>query len=310
MGVLDGRVVVVTGAGRGIGRGISLLAAKEGAKVVVNDFGGGFDGTGGAQSPADEVVSEIKANGGEAAANYESVSDFEGAKRIVQTAIDSFGQLNVIINNAGILRDRMIFKMSEQEYDAVFAVHSKGVWNCMRHASEYWRDQHKAGNMLSPSVINMTSDAGLLGNAGQTNYGGAKAAIAAMTVIAGRELERYGVNCNAIAPMARTRLTTDATPQTAAMMGKPEEGKFDFQDPDNIAPMAVFLSSEDAKDVNSRVFRVGGDKVWLFQGWHTVESIAKGGARWEPKELGPKVAEMIKKAPPPEDLSSVFAEMA
>ncbi|MDY6935605.1 MAG: SDR family oxidoreductase [Spirochaetota bacterium] len=310
MGILDGKVAIVTGAGRGIGRGIALLAAKEGAKVIVNDFGGHFDGSGGAKSPADEVVDEIKKNGGEAAPNYESVSDFEGAKRIIQTAVDNYGQLNILINNAGILRDRMVFKMSEEEFDAVFAVHAKGTWNCMRHASAYWRDQHKAGNILNPRIVSMTSDAGLLGNPGQTNYGGAKAAIAAMAVICAGELSRYGVTSNAIAPMARTRLTVDATPQTAEMLGKPvPEGEFDFQHPDNVAPMAIYLASDDAKDVTGRVFRVGGDKVWLFQGWHTVGSISKGKARWEPKELGPKVGEMVKKAPPPEDLTSVFSEI-
>lgn len=308
MGLLDDKVAVVTGAARGIGKGIALLAAKEGAKVVVNDFGGHFDGSGTDKRPADEVVDEIKSQGGDAVANYESVSDFEGSKRIIQSAVDSFGKMNILINNAGILKDKMLFNMAEEEYDAVFAVHSKGTWNCMRHAASYWREQHKAGNVLNGKIVSMTSDAGLLGNPGQTNYGGAKAAIAMMTIVAAKELGRYNVTCNVIAPMARTRLTVEATPQTAGMMGKAEEGKFDFQDPNNVAPMAIFLSSEDSNDVTGRVFRVGGDRVWLFQQWHTIDCISKG-SQWDPKELGPKVAEMIKNAPPPEDITSVFAEL-
>ncbi|MCS6925275.1 MAG: SDR family NAD(P)-dependent oxidoreductase, partial [Candidatus Binatia bacterium] len=212
--LLDGKVAIVTGAGRGIGREEALLLAKHGAKVVVNDLGGHFDGTGADTRPAQLVVDEIKAAGGEAVANYESVADFKAAKRIIECALDTFGKLNILVNNAGILRDRMIFNMTEEEWDAVINVHLKGTFNCTRHACEYWREQHKLGNVLNGRIINTSSDAGLLGNAGQSNYGPAKAAVATMAIIVDAEMQKYGVTANAIAPMARTRLTVDATPQT------------------------------------------------------------------------------------------------
>jgi NAD(P)-dependent dehydrogenase (short-subunit alcohol dehydrogenase family) len=220
--MLKDKVAAVTGAGRGIGRGISLLMAKEGAKVVVNDMGGHFDGTGVHHGPADEVVKEIKDLGGEAAPNYESVTDFEGAKRIVDTAVDSFGKLDILVNNAGILRDRMVFNMTDEDWDAVVDVHLKGTFNCLRHACAYWREQHKEGKPVSGRLINMTSDAGLLYNPGQSNYGAAKAGIVALTLITAKEMVKYGVTCNVVAPMARTRLTVEATPQTAPLMGTPE----------------------------------------------------------------------------------------
>src|SRR5262244_479294 len=228
--LLDGKVAVVTGAGRGIGREEALLLAKHGAKVVVNDLGGHFDGTGSDTRPAQQVVDEIKAAGGDAVANYENVADFKGAKRIVQCAMDTFGKLNILVNNAGILRDRMIFNMAEDEWDAVIAVHMKGTFNCTRHACEYWREQHKLGNILNGRVINTSSDSGLLGNAGQPNYGPAKAALATMAIVVDAEMQKYGVTANAIAPLARTRLTVDATPQTAGVMTA-KEGEFDLYSP-------------------------------------------------------------------------------
>lgn len=310
MGLLDGKVAIVTGAGRGIGRGEAILLAREGAKVVVNDPGVHYDGSGKSASPADEVVNEIKAFGGEAVANYESVTDFAAAERMVKQAVETFGSLNILVNNAGILRDRMIFNMTEEEWDSVLAVHLKGTFNMTRHACAYWREEHKKGNILGGRIINTSSDAGLLGNPGQTNYGGAKAAIAGFTIIVAKEMKRYEVTCNAIAPVARTRLTTDATPAMAAIMSiKPKEGEFDPLDPDNIAPLVVYLASDDAKDISGRVFRVAGDVIWLLQGWHTIDKIKKGKARWEPKELGPKLKEALTKLPPSEEMTSPFKDL-
>jgi NAD(P)-dependent dehydrogenase (short-subunit alcohol dehydrogenase family) len=294
MALLDGKVVVITGAGRGIGREEALLMGKLGAKVVVNDLGGHFDGTGQSRSPAEDVVKEIRAAGGEAVANFESVSDFKAAKRILDCAIDNFGKLTAVVNNAGILRDRMIFNMSEEDWDAVLAVHLKGTFNLARHACAYWREQHKAGNALGGRLINTSSDSGLLGNAGQSNYGSAKAAVAAMAVIVDREMNRYGVTANAIAPVARTRLTVDATPQTAAGMAKPKEGWDPFT-PAHVAPLVAWLASDDAKDVHGEVFRVGMGTVWLMRGWHSAARVSKKGSMWDAAELGAKLKEELGK---------------
>lgn len=310
MGILDGKVAIVTGAGRGIGREEAILLAKEGAKVVVNDAGVHYDGTGTSKGPAEDVANEIKEMGGEAVPNFESVADFQGAKRIIQQAIDTYGALHIVVNNAGILRDKMIFNLDEEMWDAVIAVHLKGTFNMSRHAAAYWREQHKAGNVLYGKIINTTSDAGLLGNPGQTNYGAAKAAIAAMTVIMAKELARYNVSVNAVAPIARTRLTTDATPSLAAIMSwKPPEGQFDPLAPDNISPLVVYLASDDANDITGQVFRIAGDTIWLLRGWHSVGKVKKGGAKWEPAELGPKLKEILKQAPPPEEMTSPFADL-
>src|SRR5215468_10725350 len=209
--LLAGKVAVITGAGRGIGREHALLMAKLGAKVVVNDLGAHFDGTGApTATPAQEVVAEIKKAGGDAIANGDNVADFKAAKNIVETAIKTFGKLNIVVNNAGILRDRMIFNMDEESWDAVVAVHLKGSFNMTRHACEYWREEHKKGNVLNGRLINTSSDSGLLGNLGQANYGAAKAAVALMAIVADKEMFKYGVTGNAIAPLARTRLTVDA----------------------------------------------------------------------------------------------------
>jgi len=306
--LLDGKVAIVTGAGRGIGREEALLMAKHGAKIVVNDLGGHFDGTGTDAGPAQQVVDEIKAAGGEAVANGESVSDFKGAKRIVEQAVDTFGHLNILINNAGILRDRMIFNMSEEEWDAVIDVHMKGTFNCARHACEYWREQHKAGNVLNGRVINTSSDAGLLGSPGQPNYGPAKAAVASMAIIIDREMQKYGVTGNAIAPLARTRLTVDATPQTAGLMDA-KEGEHDYFSPHHVAPLVAWLASDDAANVHGEVFRVGGGCVWLMQGWHTTGTVKKLGD-WEPAELGEKLKiELAKGLTAKEDLGSVFKSL-
>jgi len=297
MALLEGKVAVVTGAGRGIGREEVLLMAKQGAKVVVNDLGGHFDGTGQSRSPAEEVVKEIRSAGGEAVANFESVTDFKSAKRIVECALDNFGKLNIVVNNAGILRDRMVFNMSDEDFEAVIAVHLRGTFNVARHACAYWREQHKNGNLLNGRLINTSSDSGLLGNAGQSNYGTAKASVAAMAVIIDREMQRYGATANAIAPVARTRLTIDATPQTAATMPAPKAGEVDKFSPAHVAPLVAWLGSDDAKDVHGEVFRVGLGTVWLMRGWHSVGKITQTGPLkfWDPAELGAHVKQELAK---------------
>jgi NAD(P)-dependent dehydrogenase (short-subunit alcohol dehydrogenase family) len=308
MALLDGKVAVITGAGRGIGREEALLLAKNGCKVVVNDLGGHFDGTGQSRSPAEDVVKEIRSAGGEAVANFESVTDFKSAKRIIDCAIDNFGKLSIVVNNAGILRDRMIFNMSEDDWDAVVAVHLKGTFNLARHSCAYWREQHKAGNQLNGRLINTSSDSGILGNAGQSNYGSAKAAVAAMAIIVDREMNRYGVTANAIAPVARTRLTIDATPQTAAGMGTVKAGEWDPFGPANVAPLVAWLGSDDAKDVHGEVFRVGMGNVWLMKGWHSVGRVSKKGSMWDPAELGAKLKEELGKgATAKENMGAVMA---
>ncbi len=306
--LLEGKVAIVTGAGRGIGREEAVLMAKHGAKVVVNDLGAHFDGSGApSATPAQEVVAEIKKAGGDAIANGESVADFKGAQRIVQCAIDTFGKLNIVVNNAGILRDRMIFNMSEEDWDAVINVHLKGSFNMARHACEYWREEHKKGNVLNGRIINTASDAGLLGNLGQANYGSAKAALALMAIVIDKEMSKYGVTANAIAPLARTRLTVDATPSTAAFMGRePKPGEFDVFGPQNISPLVVWLASDDAKDVHGEAFRVGGGAVWLMQGWHTVGQVSQR-AIWDPATLGGKLkTELAKGITAKEDMSKIL----
>jgi len=295
MALLEGKVAVVTGAGRGIGRVEVLLLAKHGAKVVVNDLGGHFDGTGQSRSPAEDVVKEIRSAGGEAVANFESVTDFKSAKRIIDCAIDNFGKLNIVVNNAGILRDRMIFNMSEEDWDAVVTVHLKGSFNVARHAAAYWREQDKNGNKLNGRLINTSSDSGLLGNAGQSNYGTAKAAVATFAIIVDREMSRYGVTANSIVPVARTRLTVDATPQTAANMPDPKTGEVDRFSPAHIAPLVAWLASDDAKDVHGEAFRVGMGNVWLMKGWHSAAKVAQSGPLkfWDPAELGTHIKEQL-----------------
>jgi len=306
--LLEGKVAIITGAGRGIGREEALMMAQHGAKIVVNDLGGGFDGSGASTGPAQEVVNEIKKMGGEAVANGDSVTDFKSAQRIVQCAVDTFGKLNIVVNNAGILRDRMIFNMAEEDWDAVVGVHLKGTFNMSRHASEYWREEHKKGTILNGRIINTSSDSGLLGNVGQTNYGAAKAAVALLAITMDRELAKYGVTCNAIAPVARTRLTVEATPSTAALMGGDvKEGEFDVFSPRNIAPLVAWIASDDAKDVHGEIFRVGGGTVWLMQGWHSVSKVQQH-ATWEPASLGGKLkAELAKGLTRKESTADVFA---
>jgi NAD(P)-dependent dehydrogenase (short-subunit alcohol dehydrogenase family) len=296
--LLDGKVAIVTGSGRGIGREEALLMARLGAKVVVNDLGAHFDGSGApADTPAQDVVAEIKKNGGDAVANGESVTDFAAAKRMVECALDNFGHLNIVVNNAGILRDRMAFNMAEEDWDSVVAVHLKGTFNMTRHACEYWREQHKKGNALNGRIVNTASDAGLLGNVGQLNYGACKAAVAVMAIITGMEMKKYGVTANAIAPIARTRLTTDATPATAALMGgDTKAGEFDQFGPQNVAPLVAWLCSDAGAEVNGQVFRVGGRSVWPMKGWHSATRIQNEKAEtWEPAALGARITEELAK---------------
>ncbi|MGH9216859.1 MAG: SDR family oxidoreductase [Acidimicrobiales bacterium] len=278
MNTLKGRVAVITGAGRGIGREHALLFAAEGAKVVVNDLGGNPDGTGADASPADQVVEEIRAGGGDAVANHDDVTDWDGAQRLVDTAVGAFGDLHVLVNNAGILRDRMLVNMTEDEWDAVINVHLKGHVAPLRHAAAYWRNQHKAGAEERRAVVNTSSTSGLFGNVGQTNYGAAKMGIGALTIIAAQELARYGVRVNAIAPAALTRLTAGLTSNVGERAGGNAA-----MDPANVSPFVAYLSTEHCP-INGRVFFVVGGQVHLFQPWAIIDGIETEG-RWTVEDL-------------------------
>ncbi|MEM1658247.1 MAG: SDR family oxidoreductase [Candidatus Jordarchaeales archaeon] len=311
-GLLKGKVAIVTGAGRGIGREEALALAKEGAKVVVNDLGGGFDGKGEHHGPADNVVKEIKEMGGEAVPNYDDVSNFNAAKRIIDTAIEAFGKLDILVNNAGILRDRMIFNMTEEEWDAVINVHLKGTFNCTRHACAYWREEAKAGKPVAGRIINTASDAGLLYNPGQSNYGAAKAGIVAFTLIVAKEMARYGVTANVIVPLARTRLTTDATPSLKPLMSTPEEMTkkygYDVLSPYSVAPLVVYLASDDAKDITGQVIRVVGGNMWVLQSWTSIGPVTKKGF-FTPEEIGQRLRELLAKLPPREEMAHLFMKL-
>ncbi|WP_410658984.1 SDR family oxidoreductase [Amycolatopsis sp. lyj-112] len=278
MGVLDGRVAVITGAGRGIGREHALLFAREGASVVVNDLGGANDGSGTDIGPAQEVADEIRAAGGKAVANTANVADWAGAAELVTQAVDEFGRLDVVVNNAGILRDAFIAGLEESHWDTVIAVHLKGHAAVLRHAAAYWKTASKAGEQVAGSVINTASASGVtLPNAGQANYGAAKAGIAALTLVAAEELERYGVRVNAIAPIARTRLTL-ATPGMGAIFAQEvEEGEFDAFSPANISPLVAYLATEKCP-LTGKVFAVQGGAISELAGWHDVKVIETEGA--------------------------------
>jgi NAD(P)-dependent dehydrogenase (short-subunit alcohol dehydrogenase family) len=277
--VLEGKVAIVTGAGRGIGREHALALAEAGAKVVVNDLGGSLTGEGSDATPAEAVAQEIREAGGEAAANYENVADFAGAERLVRQAIDDFGRLDILVNNAGILRDRMLVNMTEEEWDAVIAVHLKGHFAPTRHAAAYWRERSKAGEDVRGRVINTSSPSGVFGNVGQANYGAAKGAIASFTLIAAQELGRYGVTVNCLAPNARTRMTEETFGELTA----PEEG-FDALDPANVAPVVVALCADEAQGITGQCFFVYGGAVNVLRPWDAGELLATEG-RWEPEEL-------------------------
>ena len=283
MGICDGKVVIVTGAGRGIGRGHAIEFARQGAKVVVNDLGAEVDGTGGDVSAAQQVVDEIEGMGGEAVVNGDDVSNWEGAQRMVNQAIEHFGELHVVVNNAGILRDRMLTNMTEGEWDAVIQVHLKGTFAPSRWAAAYWRERAKADDPVDgAAIINTSSTSGLYGNLGQANYGAAKAGIAAFTLIAAGELGRYGVTVNAISPGARTRMTENLG------YGRQEvkPGEFDSRHADNVAPTVVWLGSNEpeARAVTGRVFLVNGGNINCMEGWEAGPGVSQDD-RWDPADL-------------------------
>ena len=276
---LEGKVAIVTGAGRGIGREHALALARAGAKVVVNDVGASLAGEGSDATPAQSVVDEIAAAGGEAAASYDDVSDFAAAEQLVRGAIDRFGGLDILVNNAGILRDRMLVNMSEDEWDAVIAVHLKGHFGPTRHAAAYWRERAKAGETLRARVINTSSPSGVFGNIGQANYGAAKAAIAGFTLIAAQELQRYGVTVNCLAPNARTRMTEE----TFGDLPEPEEG-FDPLDPANMAPLVVALCADEAQGITGQCFFVWGGAINVLRPWDAGELLSADGP-WDADDL-------------------------
>jgi NAD(P)-dependent dehydrogenase (short-subunit alcohol dehydrogenase family) len=283
MGALDGRVAVITGSGRGIGREHALLFASEGAKVVVNDLGGSVDGSGDDRSAAQQVVDEITAAGGEAMANGDDVTDWDGGKRLIDAAIEAYGDLHVLINNAGILRDRVLVNMSEEEWDSVIHVHLKGHFVPTRHAAAYWREQTKAGKEVKAAVVNTSSTSGLLGNPGQSNYGAAKAGIGAFTTIIAEELSRYGVRVNAIAPAARTRMT-EQTPGLSDIVQAPKDAAvFDSWDPANVSPLVAYLSTEGCP-ATGKVYFVQGGQIRLFKPWTMTDTLEKDD-RWTVAEL-------------------------
>jgi len=276
---LEGKVAIVTGAGRGIGREHALALARAGASVVVNDLGGSLAGEGQDASPAQEVVNEIVAAGGQAVANYGNVADFHEAETMIDRAVDRYGGLDVLVLNAGILRDRMLVNMTEEEWDAVIAVHLKGHFGPLHHAAAYWRERSKAGEEVRGRVITTASPSGVFGNVGQVNYGAAKAGIAGLTLIAAQELERYGVTVNCLAPNARTRMTEE----TFGELARPEGG-FDPLDPGNMAPVVVALAADEAQDITGQCFFVWGGVVNVLQPWQAGEALVSD-ERWDADEL-------------------------
>jgi len=281
MGMLDGKVAIVTGAGRGIGREEALLLASQGAKVIVNDVGGSLKGEGGDKHPAEEVVELIKQGGSDGAVNSSDVSSWEGAKELVQQAVDTFGQLDILVNNAGILRDKMSFNMDESDWDDVIRVHLKGHFAATHHAAVYWRNRAKSGEDVTGRIINTSSEAGLYGNAGQANYAAAKAGIAALTWVEARELGRYGVTSNAIAPRARTRMTETIFGGDGMSAG---EGGFDAWDPQNIANVACFLAAPASADITGQILVVFGGNLYAVSAFKAVGQVTRDAA-WTPEEL-------------------------
>jgi NAD(P)-dependent dehydrogenase (short-subunit alcohol dehydrogenase family) len=293
-----GRVVIITGAGRGIGRAEALSYAAHGFRVVVNDLGADVDGKGARSETAQQVVDEIRSAGGEAMADAEDVADFDGAKRMIDAAVEHYGQLDVLVNNAGILRDRTVANMSAEEWDGVIRVHLRGTFCPLRHAAAYWRELAKSGRDIDARIINTSSGSGLYGNQGQSNYGAAKAGIAALTIIASQELERYGVAVNAIAPVALTRMTLDL-PHWQQRRAEVEQNPNVFNPfaPENNAPLVVWLGTDAAKGITGRVFNVGGGKVEIAEPWGHGPNRDKGG-RWNVDELDDVVPNLLEQAHP------------
>ncbi len=293
--ICKGRVAIVTGAGRGLGRAHALELARQGARVIVNDLGASLAGEGVSNEPAHEVVAEIKKMGGEAVANGADIADFAQAGALVKQAIDTFGGLDVVVNNAGFVRDRMFVSCTEAEWDAVIRVHLKGHFAVSNHACAYWRDQSKKGKTPDARIINTSSGAGLQGSVGQSAYSAAKAGIATLTLVQAAELRRYGATANAIAPSARTRMTEGVF---ADMMNKPESG-FDVMAPENVSPLVAWLGSAESRDVTGCVFEIAGGKVSIADGWRMGPELDKG-ARWNAADVGEAVKSLLAKATPPQ----------
>ncbi|MBE8472986.1 SDR family oxidoreductase [Streptomyces justiciae] len=293
-GICEGRVVVVTGAGRGLGRAHALAFAAEGARVVVNDLGVGLDGTPDPDSPAAQVVAQIRAAGGEAVAHGGDIATTEGARSLIATAVETYGRLDTLVNNAGFLRDRMLLNLDEDDWDAVLRVHLKGHFLPLKHAAAHWRSEAKAGRTPVARIVNTSSGAGLLGSLGQGNYSAAKAGIVGLTLVAAAELARYGVQVNAIAPAARTRMTERTFADT---MAAPTAG-FDAMAPENVSPLVVWLGSAASEGVTGRVFETEGGRVTVMEGWRPGPSADKG-ARWAPDEVGDTVRKLLAGAEPP-----------
>ncbi|MFI6946616.1 SDR family oxidoreductase [Streptomyces sp. NPDC050422] len=291
-----GRVAVVTGAGRGLGRAHALALAAEGAKVVVNDLGVGLDGSGSGTGPAQQVVKEIRAAGGEAVAHNGDIATSEGAASLVAAALDSFGRLDTLVSNAGFLRDRMLVNLDEDDWDAVMRVHLKGHFLPLKHAAAHWRAEAKAGRKPEARVIHTSSGAGLLGSVGQGNYAAAKAGIVGLTLVAAAEMGRYGVQVNAIAPAARTRMTEATFAET---MAAPGEGAFDAMAPENVSPLVVWLGSAASAGVSGRVFETEAGRITVMEGWRPGPTADKG-ARWTPAEAGEAVTGLLAAAETPQ----------
>jgi NAD(P)-dependent dehydrogenase (short-subunit alcohol dehydrogenase family) len=293
--ICEGRVAVITGAGRGIGRAHALELARQGARVVVNDLGASLQGEGTGSGPAEEVVTVIRDAGGEAVAHTEDIATWDGAHSLVATALERFGRLDVVVNNAGVVRDRMFANTSEDEWDTVIRVHLRGHFCVARAAAGHWRDRAKAGEPVDARIINTSSGAGLLGSVGQAAYSAAKGGILSLTLVQAAELGRYGVTANAIAPAARTRMTEDVFADT---MRAPGDGSFDAMDPANVAPLVAWLASADSGEVTGRVFEVEGGRLSVADGWQHGEVVDRG-ARWDPADIGPAVRKLLATAPAP-----------